>query len=52
MPAYDVLIHDMDRSDTVAASLLRLAQLKQVDTLVLGLSGYRSATQSRAGLAA
>ncbi len=30
----------MDRSDTVAGSLLRLAQVKQVDTLVLGISGY------------
>jgi hypothetical protein len=40
VPSCEVLIHDMDRSDTVAGSLLRLAQVKQVDTLVLGISGY------------
>lgn len=37
----EVLIHNMDRSLTVADSLLGLARIKQVDTLVLGISGYR-----------
>jgi hypothetical protein len=39
--AWEVFIHDhMDRNDTVADSLLSLAKVKQVDTLVLGISGY------------
>jgi len=37
----EMLMHQLQRNQTVADGLLQLVALKDVDTLVCGISGYR-----------